>query len=234
MRLIRIAALATLVLGCATASMADTGTPVTTSPSTTTTTHGMGGDRTPTGFVVPLAPSTLPTQVVTHGPRPMPPTATRPSELSITPVQSCAGGGTRTTSGTYDRDTGAVNLVVTMSDCVDPNHTTHNGTVSITGSVVVSTATTTATASTSAGTPTAATTPARTAAIDLVYVFDTHFVSERSDIQRQCTWKKVGTLDYVVEKFSGTITKTNCVLTVYDYERGDILEHFLRKAQSSE
>ena len=70
--------------------------------------------------------------------------------------------------------------------------------------------------------------------MNVSYGFDTREVDNKGDIQRQCTWQKTGTMDVNAEKFTGTITKTNCVLTLYEYEPGNILEHVLRKAHAND
>lgn len=156
---------------------------------------------------------TLPT--VTHKPTPTAPKPTKPTHISIDNNARCAGGGTRVTAGTYDTLTGDVNIVVTLTGCVDATNTTHDGTVTTTG---------TAKTGTTAG----------TYALDITYVFDTHFVNTKQDVQRQCTWQKTGTFDTNTEKFAGTITKTNCVLTLTESEPGNILEHILKKSTQSE
>lgn len=180
----------------------------TTTTSTTTATS--------TGTTGPVTkPTTLTPATVTHKPKPVPAKPVKPTEVDAHNSTNCPGGGTRGNEGTFDIATGVANFVITMTGCVDDSKTTHDGTVTISG---------TALPGTTAG----------TFALDLTYVYDTHYVNANADVQRQCTWHKVGAFDLSTEKFVGTITKTDCVLTETETQKGNILEHILRKASASE
>ncbi len=190
-----LAILSSLLTFCAYA--ADTGG---TSPATPTTT------TLPPGLTLPP---------VSHKPPTPAPKPVKPTEISINNTKQCPGGGTRLTAGKYDTITGNVNIVVTLTGCVDDSKTTQDGTVTTTGTAK----------------PGATT---GTYALDITYAFDTHLVNTKRDIQRQCTWQKTGTFDTKTEIFAGTVTKTNCVLTFTSSEPGNILEHILRKTTQTE
>lgn len=175
--------------------------------STTTTSTGTTGTIT--------KPTTLTPPTVTHKPKPVPAKPVKPTEFDAHNNTNCSGGGTRGNEGTFDIATGAVNFVITMTGCVDDSKTTHDGTVTITGTALPGSTT-------------------GTFALDLTYVYDTHYVNTNADVQRQCTWHKVGAFDLNSEKFVGTITKTDCVLTETETQKGNILEHILHKASASE
>lgn len=173
--------------------------------STTTTTTG-----TTTTPVTSLTPPP-----VTHKPKPVPPKPAKKTEFPVTTTNNCPGGGTRANDGTYDVTSGAVTFVTTLTACVDSDNTTHDGTISISGSALAGTI-------------------SGTYALDLTYVFDTRYVNANADVQRQCTWHKVGTFDANTEKFTGTITKTDCVLTETETAKGNILENILRRVTVTE
>lgn len=144
-------------------------------------------------------------------------TALTPYEIAA-PIgisDTCAGGGTRATAGTYDPSNGAVNATITLTNCVDNSSTTHNGQVTITGTVA----------------PVA---PAGSFSVDVTYVFNTQSTESDESVARACTWRKAGTFDGPTRRFTGTLTKTNCVLTLTDTERRNFVEHLLKRATSHE
>jgi hypothetical protein len=126
--------------------------------------------------------------------------------------KTCGGGGTRESVGSWDSASGALSFTTTLTNCVESG-TTHNGTVAVSGTLM-------------------ATTPGYT--IDVTYVYNTHFVNSTDDVQRACTWHKVGTYDKGTHKFTGTITKSNCTLTVVDTEGGEIVEHLQKVTHQTE
>ncbi len=210
MRRLTISSLSFVALATVLAAPAQAADSTTTPTSTTTTTTATTTTATPVKPTTTLTPPT-----VSHKPKPIPPKPAKKTEYDVHNDAACPGGGTRSNDGTYDVTSGVVSFVTTVTGCVDNNKTTHDGTITITGSAL---------AGSTDG----------TFALDLTYVFDTHYVNDNADVQRQCTWHKVGAFDLGSEKFVGTITKSDCVLTVTEVQKGNILEHILRKASASE
>jgi hypothetical protein len=137
------------------------------------------------------------------------------TSISLNFNDKCAGGGTRVSTGSYDPATGALNMTETMTACVDPSGGTHDGTVTLSGTV---------------GPASGGSYP-----MDITYAFNDKYVtSTNNSVQRVCTWEKKGAFDTTTERFQGTIAKTNCSLTVDEKEKGNIIEHILRKATATE
>ncbi len=135
---------------------------------------------------------------------------------TVTPFDlkhTCNGGGTRESTGSWDSASGALTFTTTLTNCVDGSATTHNGTVGVSGTLLTTTA---------------------GYSIDATYQFNTHYVSSTDDVQRACTWHKVGSYERATHKFTGTVTKTNCTLTETDTEGGDIVEHLQKLTHQTE
>lgn len=140
------------------------------------------------------------------------PPASAGSSAAVIPIDfnhRCPDGGTRATKGTFDTTTGTLSITETLTGCMDEG-ATHDGTVTVNGTIVIGTG--------------------GAYSLDLVYVFNTHFVNAREDVKRVCTWTKIGSFDAASERFHGTLTKTNCVLTLDEMRPGNVIEHILRKA----
>lgn len=129
------------------------------------------------------------------------------SAVSIDVSHACRGGGTRAMTGSYDPATGALASSVTLTDCVEGG-TTHNGSVTTTGTLTQS-----ATSS---------------YALSLTSVYATTVANGTDSVARNCTWTKTGTYDLAAQTFTGTVTKTNCTLDLTETQRGDIVQHLLR------
>lgn len=207
--------LSLLLVSCLSAGAFATDSTTTTTGTTSGTTTTTTGTTTGTTTTTTPPETSLTPPPVTHKPKPVPPKPAKKTEFSVTTSKNCAGGGSRSNDGTYDVSTGAVNFVTTLTACGDSDSTTHDGTITITGSALAGSI-------------------SGTYALDLTYVFDTHYVNPNADVQRQCTWHKVGTFDTNTEKFTGTITKSDCVLTLTETAKGNILENILRKATVTE
>ena len=153
--------------------------------------HGMGpGPTTDTTTTTTTATATVPT-----------------SAISIDLSYNCRGGGTRAMTGSYDPATGALSSSVTLTACVEGN-TTHNGSVTTTGTLTQS--------------------ATDTYALNLTSVYATTVTNGTDSVVRNCTWTKSGTYDLAAQTFTGSVVKTNCSLDLTETQRGDIVQHLLR------
>ena len=135
-------------------------------------------------------------------------TATVPSTaVSFDQTFTCRGGGTQAMKGSYDPISGALSSSVTLSKCVvgwEP----HDATISTSGSLVAS--------SSSRYT------------LALTSTYDTTVTNGTDSVARKCTWSKNGSYDLSAQTFTGTVSKSNCGLTLTETQRGDIVQHLLR------
>lgn len=146
--------------------------------------------------------------------------------------QACGRGGTRVVSGTFDAETGAVDLKVTLTDCAgrpgdkphatgllgqppirkpfEAGQATHNGTVTVKGTFLLDTT--------------------GTVTVDLLDQIDTSvtFDASANTMTRVCTITRVGTLDAHKHLFKGTVTHNNCTMTGNYHENFGLIEHLLR------
>jgi hypothetical protein len=135
-------------------------------------------------------------------------TATIPTTaISFDQTFNCRGGGTQAMKGSYDPTNGALTSSVTLSKCV-VGWETHDGTISTTGTLVSTTST--------------------TYTLALTSTYDTTVTNGTDSVARKCTWSKNGTYDMTAQTFTGTVSKSNCGLTLTETQRGDIVQHLLR------
>jgi hypothetical protein len=137
-------------------------------------------------------------------------TATVPtSAVSIDISRACRGGGTRAMTGSYDPASGAIAASVTLTACVEGG-TTHDGSVTTSGTLTQS--------------------ATDVYALDLTSVYATTASNGTDSVTRNCTWTKTGSYDLAAQTFTGSVTKTNCSLELTETQRGDIVQHLLRDA----
>lgn len=143
------------------------------------------------------------------------PTATTPKPLTLNFNDKCKNGGTRVSTGSYDPTAGTITLAETMTACIDADNTQHDGTVMLNGTLVAGSA-------------------ANTYNLNITYNFNTTYTNTTGSVQRVCTWQKNGVFDTTKSNFTGTLVKTNCTLTINETEKGNIVEHILKKAHQIE
>lgn len=140
--------------------------------------------------------------------------STTPGPSAISMSNNCAGGGTRSVVGSYDRTTGALSTTTTLTACVTRNGDTFDGTTATTGTLLA-----TATGFTIDITATVNTTVTR---------------ADGSTVVRACTTKKTGTFTHATQTFDGSTTQTNCSVTGRVLEHEGLVEHLLRAATGGE
>jgi hypothetical protein len=131
------------------------------------------------------------------------------SAVSIDVSRTCRGGGTRAITGSYDPATGALAASLVLSACVEGG-TTHDGSVTTSGTLTQS--------------------ATNVYALNLTSTYATTATNGTDSVARNCTWTKAGSYDLVAQTFTGTVTKTNCSLDLTETQRGDIVQHLLRDA----
>lgn len=135
---------------------------------------------------------------------------------------ACPGGGTRTVVGGYDAKVGTVDVVVTLTNCIDHQGNTHNGTASMQGTLTLTTSTTVANPSTTFDMN-------ETKAINTTVTF-----KSGGKVARNCTVKREGSYDDRTGTFSGTVTRNNCTLTG-DYKfRPGLVDNLIENANEVE
>lgn len=129
--------------------------------------------------------------------------------------KGCQGDGTRTVNYTYDPATGALDATVTMAACKGPGGETHTGTSTLKGTFKLS------------GTA---------FATDLVETIDTAVVGRDSQTsyKRTCTVNRKGSYEAKTDLFTGTVTRTSCVLDGTMHEPLGVLESLLKNTTQSE
>lgn len=135
-----------------------------------------------------------------------------PSAISMT--DNCAGGGTRSVTGTFDRTSGALNTTTTLTACVTRHGDTFDGTTATVGTLLA-----TETGFTIDITATVNSTVTR---------------ADGSTVTRACTTKKTGTFTTATQTFDGSTTQTNCSVTGRVLEHEGLVEHLLRPATGHE
>lgn len=139
-------------------------------------------------------------------------TPTRATPISMT--NNCAGGGTRTVTGSYDPTTGALSTGTTLTACIVRNGDRFDGTTSTTGTVLA-----TATGFT----------------IDIIANVNTTITfTDLSQVVRVCTTTKKGTFTTANQTFDGTTAHNNCSVTGKVLEHEGLVEHLLRPALREE
>lgn len=165
-----------------------TATPTTTTTNTTTTTTNNTTTNTSTG------------------------TGGTPNAISMT--NNCAGGGTRTVTGSFDLTTGALNTTTTLTACVSRNGDKFDGTTATVGTLLAI---------------------ATGFTIDLTATVNTTVTrADGSTVVRACTTTKKGTFTTAGQTFDGTTTETNCSVTGKVLEHEGLVEHLLRAATGGE
>jgi hypothetical protein len=137
-------------------------------------------------------------------------TTTGSGSNAINMSTPCAGGGTRSVTGTYDPSSGALDITATMDACVLRDGETITGKMTTNGLLqAVSSGFT----------------------MDLNSVVNTSLVRpDGSTVTRACTIGKNGTFDMSTKTFTGTITHDKCTATGVVREYEGIVEHLLRNA----
>lgn len=141
-------------------------------------------------------------------------TTPRPTSSSISMTNNCAGGGTRTVTGSYDAATGALSAITTLTACVARNGDKFDGTTSTIGSLLA-----TSTGFTINITANVNTTITR---------------SDLSKVVRVCTSTKEGRFTTANQTFDGTTSQNNCSVTGKVLEHEGLVEHLLRPALGDE
>ena len=140
--------------------------------------------------------------------------STPPSPNAISMTDNCAGGGTRSVTGSYDAASGSLDLTIALSACVLRNGQTHDGTTTMKGTLL-------------------ATTTGHT--IDLVSNINTTVTNvDGSKLTRTCDITKKGSFTQATQTFDGTETRNNCTVTGKVREHENLVEHLLRNVTQSE
>jgi len=122
---------------------------------------------------------------------------------------TCSGGGTRVSTGTWDATSGALSLSSTVTACVGPNGEIHDGTRTMSGTLLLD----------------------GSSSYTVDVTAQENFTVTRdgaTKLQHTCTLVRKGSFDSTTDRFTGSISRNNCVGTgeVWDHQHG--IESLLR------
>lgn len=125
---------------------------------------------------------------------------------------NCSGGGTRVSTGAWDAGSGALSLNSTVTACVGPSGEIHDGTRAMSGTLLLD--------------------GASSYTVDVTA--QENFTVTRdgaTKLQHTCTLVRKGSFDTTTDRFTGSVSRNNCIDTgeVWDQQHG--VESLLRNSQ---
>lgn len=141
-----------------------------------------------------------------------------PPPMVIDSTNHCGQGGTRSTKGTFDLSSGALDVTVTLTHCGGHKGVVVDGTDHIVGTFL------------------------QLAGSQSQWQVDLTDTIDQTDsggaknvsVARKCTITKKGTFDEHKDAFDGVVTRNNCSVTGKFPEEMGIVEHILKQATELE
>ncbi len=193
-----------LALACCTASWADTSSTTTATGTTSTTASTTGTTASTTATTGTTATTST--------------TTASSTATAIDMTQHCGKSGTRSTKGSFDQSSGAIDVTVTLSHCGTRKGVIVDGTDHIVGTFL----------------PVAGSKSQwQVNMTDTIDQTDSGG-AKNVTVVRKCTVTKKGTYDEHKDAFDGEVMRTNCSVTGKFPEEMGIVEHLLKQATQLE